>query len=825
MLPLRVATLVASTTFLVDANVAAARDNCPGPAGIRGEIVAFDGTVVGTSTSGASFPISLGAPLCAGDQLETGAQSRVEFRLTGKDTTTGTSSNSLTVIPSSESDCVELKFGFLKFISSVVGTRYCVQTPLIDAGIDGTEALVVVDNATDDSFVLVREGSVSVRDLRGTVTPLSLDAGGEQATSAAFATRTQSLTLATPENVPKAFRSLLLRPEEAADWAIYYPPVLLTAGVSEPQVLRAASLLDGGDVDAADALLQQVVGAGRTAAAALSLRAIIAISQNRIAEGRAFADAAVQAGPGLSAAHISQSYERQADGQINDARASALIAVEADPGDAYAWARLAELHMTIGDVADARNAAERSLLLTQSSLAHAVLGFAELASYRFSEADEAFRSALQIDNEAPLARLGLGLLKIRQGDVAAGRLELETAVALDPRRASLRTWLGRAYFEEGDAEKAANQFALAIGEDPDDPNAYLFSALTLYSENRPIEALRALEKARDVGDGRATVRSSTGLAEDRAVRGAALGRIYDVLGLEQRALAEGARAVDADPTNPEAHRFMGNIFRTQRNSEIAQTSELLKADLLSPPSKTPLQPQLVEADLGLLETTGPSRVTFSEFGPAFDTNGFRFDVSGVAGSFGDEISATFLHDNFSITAGQLYYEEDGFRANNDLQHEVYGVQAKFAPAPWLTLFGEYRLRETEAGDRELDFFGTFDPTFRQELEREFLRVGFRTELSSEFSIIGLATIGRLDGRDESMPFLTIDSVETDNAGYRSRLAREDYRCRHHHRLNRDRCRHRSGRYWPARKADRFHRPHKSCHSNRHPKRSRYPLQR
>ncbi len=47
---------------------------------------------------------------------------------------------------------------------------------------------------------------------------------------------------------------------------------------------------------------------------------------------------------------------------------------------------------------------------------------------------------------------------------------METAVALDPRRAGLRTWLGRAYLEERMPDEAAAQFELARELDPDDPN-------------------------------------------------------------------------------------------------------------------------------------------------------------------------------------------------------------------------------------------------------------------------------------------------------------------------------------------------------------------
>lgn len=736
---------------------------CSGGEPARGVIVAVDGTVTGQDRAGQPIPVSVGAPLCGRDRITTADRSRIEFRLAGKDTTTGSSGNSVTVIPDATSACVELAGGTLSFISSVFGT-HCIRTPLLDAGIDGTEALVVVDAATGDSFVMVREGTVVVRDRRSSANVVELAAAPGADRPAAFATKSQTAIRATPDNVPAKFRSILLRPDNATDWAVYFPPILLASGIGNGDVTRAAALLDGGEPEAADRLLAGLAVGGQDKAAALALRAIAAIYRDNVAEGTAFADEAVATAPGLAAAYVAQSYARQAGGKLNAAEDSARAATEADPANAYAWARLAELRMTSGDHRGAANAAERSLFLQETALGRTMEGFVNLAAKNFAAADRAFNRAIELDSEAPLTRLGLGLSAIRQGDAAKGRLELETAVALDPRRASLRVWLGRAYLEEGRSDKAASQLALAQAEDPDDPNAFLFDALRLYQDNRPIEALRAVEAARAVSDGRSVVRSTRGLGEDRAVQGAALGRIYDVLGLEQRALSEGAKAIDADPANPEAHRFLADIFRAQSNAEIAQASQTLKADLLAPPSKAPIQLQLAETDLALLDTAGPARITFSEFAPAFDSNGLRLDLSGILGSIGDEFSASVLYDNVSLSVGQLYYETDGYRVNNDLEHQVYDIQLKLAPVDGVTLFAEYRQRRTVAGDRNLDFFLNtgVDPTLRQELERDFFRVGVHGEPGPNTDLLGVATFGNLRTYDSFMGAVTTDTAQTED---------------------------------------------------------------
>ena len=382
------------------------------------------------------------------------------------------------------------------------------------------------------------------------------------------------------------FRDLLLRPEGATDWAVYYPPVLLGTGVADPAVREAAALLEGGDPAGAEGALASARPDRRAEAAALALRSVAAVSLNDPVQGERLADEAVALDPTLGAAHVARSYALQGQGQLDAARAAAEAAVEAAPDDAYAWARLAELELTIGDRRAAERAVARSLAIAETALGRSIEGFAALAANRFDAAEAAFDRAIAIDSEAPLPRLGLGLALIRRGRLAEGRLEMETAVALDPRRASLRTWLGRAYLEERMPSEAAEQFALARELDPDDPNTYLFSSLERFEANDPIGALRDLETAEEVGGRRAVVRSESGLAEDEAVRSVAAGRVFDVLGFDVLATQKAARAVDLFPTSPEAHRFLFDAFRAGRASRSCRRASCCAPSCCSPPTNT-----------------------------------------------------------------------------------------------------------------------------------------------------------------------------------------------------------------------------------------------
>ena len=173
-----------------------------------------------------------------------------------------------------------------------------------------------------------------------------------------------------------------------------------------------------------------------------------------------------------------------------------------------------------------------------------VLGFAALTRIDIGQAKAAFERAIELDSAEPLARLGLGLGKIRGGHLEAGRRELEIAAALDPNSSLLRSYLGKAYFEERRGPLDADQFQIAKELDPNDPTPYFYDAIRKQTENRPVEALRDLETSIELNDNRAPYRSRLLLDEDRATRGVSLARIYDDLGFDRLGLVEATKSLN-----------------------------------------------------------------------------------------------------------------------------------------------------------------------------------------------------------------------------------------------------------------------------------------
>ena len=229
---------------------------------------------------------------------------------------------------------------------------------------------------------------------------------------------------------------------------------------------------------------------------------------------------------------------------------------------------------------------------------------------------QAFERAIALDSALPLARLGLGLAKIRAGDLESGSRELEIAVALDPNDSLLRSYLGKAYSEERRNPLDGEQYVIAKQLDPNDPTPWFYNAIRLQTINRPVEALHELEKSIELNDNRAVYRSRLLLDEDIAVRETSLARIYNDLGFEQVARVEATKSLNQDPANYSAHRFLSDTYAGLPRHEIARASELLQAQLLQPVNINPVQPSLPLTDFNVAAGAGPAEGGIQRVHPA-----------------------------------------------------------------------------------------------------------------------------------------------------------------------------------------------------------------
>jgi tetratricopeptide (TPR) repeat protein len=668
---------------------------------------------------------------CSGDAVRTGNDGRVAILLY-PETVIRLDKLSSMVFTQADTDAspswIELLKGAAHFISRDPRALQII-TPFANAAIEGTEFLVQVDE--QQTGVTVYEGRVLVGNNSGSVVVTS----GKQA-------------IAQAGQAPLA--QAVMQPRDAVQWTLYYPPVLLHGDASMQQ---AAAALAVGQVDGANALLDQALATNASNSDALALKSIIAVTQNNKASALALANQAVSAAPNSAAAYIALSYAQQAHFDLSGALNSLQQATSHEPNNALARARLAEMWLSVGDLDKGMAAAEQAHAIDPNlSLTQTVLGFAYLTRIKIQESLDAFNRAITLDQAAPLPRLGLGLAKIRKGDLTAGREEIEIAVILDPGNSLIRSYMGKAYYEEKRDKLAATQYDMARELDPNDPTPWFYDAIRKQTTNRPVEALHDLQESIKLNDNRAVFRSRLELDADLATRSASIARVYNDLGFQQRALVEGWQSVNTDPGNFSAHRLLADSYSALPRHEVARVSELLQSQLLQPINLNPVQPQLAETNLSVLDNAGPSDAAFLEFNPLFTRNRVALQLNGIGGSnstWGNDLVLNGVHNRWSWSLGQYHYQTDGYRDNNDQKSNVYNLFVQGALSHKTSVLGELRYTDTDFGDLNLRFAGNdFEPNQRHDEKLKSARAGLRHAFSPRSELI--ATLVYADNDDRSL---------------------------------------------------------------------------
>jgi tetratricopeptide (TPR) repeat protein len=761
----------------------AAAPKCPDWVGI---VVSAQGSVeVRRSTSLVWGAVALDDRLCGGDAVRVGDRARAAILLRTDavlrldENTTATFLEPRGRDPAS---WVEIVTGFAHFLSRIPrGLR--IFTPFVNGTVEGTEFWVEV--GTDRTRLAVIQGRVLAENRHG-----SLVLGHGEA------------AVARPGTPPTAVA--IVQPRDAIQWALHYPSVVeddpadfpdlpghdwpalvrrsivasrggdLSAAfaalasarpdIADPRFFtyRARLLLAVGRVDEATADLERALRLAPRHGEALALQSLIAVVQGREAEALRLARTAADADPSSAMTLMSLSYAQQARFDLPAALASAEAAVARRPQSALAWARLAELRLSLARRAEAVAAATSAVAKGPGvSRTHTVLGFAHLAELRPDPARQSFERAITLDSADPLARLGLALAKIRAGDVPGGRRELEVAAGLDPGRSLVRSYLAKAYYEERRAQPAAAELATAAELDPNDPTPWFYDAILKQSENRPVEALESLQRAIVLNDHRAVDRSRLLLDQDLAARSASLARIYDDLGFQQLALAEGWSALRADPGSSSAHRLLADVYSVLPRHEVARVSELLQAQLLQPLNVSPIQPRLRVSDFFFPPGTGPVTASLHEWNPLFNRNQVQVRASGIVGgneTLGDDVAIGAVYDRLSISLGQAYYRTDGFRDNNDLRRSIWNAFAQVSLTPDTSMQVEFLHSDFERGDLLVRFDpDNFSPTLRQEDRTSFIRGGLRHTLAPGSDVIVSVIRHWGDFASQQPPVITIDS--------------------------------------------------------------------
>ncbi len=330
-----------------------AAERCIAPTATR--LVSEQGNVTWSTLGNAALaPAKLNDLLCARDTVRLGTKSRAVLRLPNE-----------TIIPLDQNTVFQLKQPISEkepiVIERIQGaihviTRalkpFKVNTPFMNAAVDGTEFYVGVDS--EEARVAVIEGKVNVSNEQGAL----LLTDNEAAT-------------ARQGQAPQ--KTLTIKPRDAMQWALYYSPLFdprsrrgaqnlsasydlysqgkITDAIERlnttPEAERSADfysyraglLLLVGSADEAEPDIERALKENANHTDAPSLKAAIAIVQNDKVKALELANRAVSIDDQSAPARIALSYALRAHFKIEDALQAAGQATERDTNSALALVR------------------------------------------------------------------------------------------------------------------------------------------------------------------------------------------------------------------------------------------------------------------------------------------------------------------------------------------------------------------------------------------------------------------------------------------------------------------------------------------------------
>jgi tetratricopeptide (TPR) repeat protein len=675
-------------------------------------VVELQGTAeVAAATATTWVPVRTNQILRPSDRLRTGANSRMALLWSDRSVVSFGALTELEVSPpdSAGAQCgLHLLQGIVSFFHRDEPGRIRVITRGAVAGVEGTEFAVADD--TERTTLSLIDGKVRFGNEQATL----LLTNGQQA-------------VVEPGQAPVRTAGFIAN--NVLQWCFYYPAVidpadlpftpeeqkildeslqayrsgdLLVAlakypagrqpGSDAERVYYAGLLLGVGQVEPTETVLASLSAAeasNRPQRIALALRQLIS------AVKRQPNPAVVR--PQLATEFLADSYYEQSRAipgvSLLAALDSARQAVTNSPEFGFGWERVAELEFSFGHTGRALEALDKSLALApRNAQALALKGFLFAAQNRIGEAMSWFNQALAVDSALGNAWLGRGLCRIRRGDTVGGREDLLMAAALEPQRAELRSYLGKAYATAGDYPRAAKELQLAKKLDPNDPTAWLYSALLNQENNRINDAIRDLEKSQSLNDNRSVYRSQLLLDQDQAVRSANLAGIYRDAGMDDVAVREASRAVNYDYANYSAHLFLANSYielsdpnKINLRYETPTENEYLLANLLAP------------ASAGMLSPT----ISQQEYSPLFERNrlGVVSSTEYLSRGAWTQSGAQFgTFENFSYDVEGFYHSDPGQQVNNDIEQRQLSAALKYQFTPQDTVYLQVKQYEANGGD-------------------------------------------------------------------------------------------------------------------------------
>ncbi len=664
-------------------------------------LVEMENIVETAKPKGKWAPAVLNQSIPLRDRLSTGELSRAGVLFTDKSVLRIDEATIMEILPaqlSSAKPTLKLSNGAVYFLSREKPRELEVRTPAANGALKGTEFHLAV-RADGHTELTMFEGEVELSNANGTINVRS----GEQG-------------IVDVGRAPR--KTAVIEAVNIIQWCLYYPGVLdpteLGLNATRNPALRSAlDAYRSGDLLAALARhpggaaagngeklfhAQLLLAVGQVDKARAALIGVPASDAGRRAleemiAAVKLADFTPTTSPSSTGEWMGHSYFQQSRGDLDGALESARQAAKASPKFGFTWARVAELEFSFGRTRAALRALDAGLEFSpRNAQAHALKGFLESAQNRIVEARSSFEKALSLDGALGNAWLGRGLCSIRRGDDAAGRRDLQTAAAMEPNRSILRSYLGKAFSQNGENALARRELDRAREMDEHDPTPWLYSAVQNKQENRYNAAIGDLEKSIALNENRRIYRSKFLLDQDRAVRSTNLASIYQNNGMTEQSVREAVRAVGANYSSASAHLFLANSYNALRDPtrillrfETPWFNELLLSNLLSPVGGGPLSQFVSQQEYSKLfesDRLGLSTVTdYFSFGELRETAS-QYGTSG----------------NVSYALDAEYQFNDGLRPNNHISRFESYQNFKLQAGPEDTLFFQSKYEDLQTGE-------------------------------------------------------------------------------------------------------------------------------
>jgi Flp pilus assembly protein TadD len=668
------------------------------------QLLAAEGKVEISHGGAAWAAAQTNSVLHTGDRIRTGLRSRAVVRLANLSVVRVNELTTFVVQPPSapgKTSKLSIESGSTYFFSRERPADVEFSTPLSSGAIRGTEFNLSVSPTDSRTVVTLVDGALSISNSLG-----ALDiASGEEAT-------------VEPGQPPK--KTSVINTVNIIQWCLYYPGVLDLAELDFSDAEKSALEKSLADYRAGDLLgavadypsgrapssdtekiyfAQLLLAAGQVAPAEVQLDQLAAASPLAGALREVIAAVKSQnwnrnANASLAGEFLADSYLFQSRAKLDDALKTARKSVERSPNFGFGWARVAELEFSFGRTKAASTALDKALGLSpRNAEAVSLEGFLLAAENKFPAARKKFDEAIALDGALGNAWLGRGLVRIHAGDANGGRQDLQVAATVEPQRAILRSYLGKAFANAHDNKRAQKDFSLAQKLDANDPTVWLYSALLDEQENRVNDAVRDLEKSQSLNDNRKIYRSQMLLDQDRAVRGANLANIYRDAGMTDVSVREAMQAVNADYANYSSHLFLANSFyglldpnRVNLRYETPYLSEYLVANLLAPVGAGTLSQQ----------------VSQQEYSRLFERDGVGASLDTLYLDHGDWHQSLAEYGNFGNSAfafEQNYSKVHGYRPNSDEEDHNFDFRFKQQLTPKDTAYIQVSVADANGGNR------------------------------------------------------------------------------------------------------------------------------